>query len=72
MVSHINLKKWVFSVPTLEILGHMISATGLAPTADHAAAIKFPPQNIKKLQRFLGKVNFYCRFLPIVHRCCAL
>ncbi len=43
MVSHINLKKWVFSVPTLEILGHMISATGSAPTAGHAAAIKSSP-----------------------------
>jgi hypothetical protein len=39
----INLKKCVFEVPTLEILGHMISATGSAPTAGHAAAIESCP-----------------------------
>ncbi len=62
----INLEKCVFATPSLEILGHTISATGAAPTADHAAEIENcpPPQDIKQLQRFLGMVNFYCRFLP--------
>ncbi len=62
----INLEKCVFATPSLEILGHTISATGAVPTADHATEIKNcpPPQDIKKLQRFLGMVNFYCRFLP--------
>ncbi len=63
----INLKKCIFAVPTLEILGHMISATGSAPTAGHATAIEScppPPQDIKQLQRFLGMVNFYNHFLP--------
>ncbi len=34
--------------------------------ADHAAKIENcpPPEDIKQLQRFLGMVNFYCRFLP--------
>ncbi len=36
----INLEKCVFAVPTLEFLGHKISATGLAPAADQAAEIK--------------------------------
>jgi hypothetical protein len=33
---------------------------------NHAAKIKIcpPPQDIKQLQRFLGMVNFYRRFLP--------
>jgi hypothetical protein len=62
----INLEKCVFAAPSLEILGHTISATGAAPTADHAAEIENcpPPQDIKQLQRFLGMVNFYRRFLP--------
>jgi putative transposase len=62
----INLGKCVFATPSFEILGHMISATGAAPTANHAAEIKNwpPPQNIKQLQRFLGMVNFYRHFLP--------
>jgi hypothetical protein len=62
----INLEKCVFATPSLEILGHRISATGAALTVDHAAEIKIahPPQDIKELQHFLGMVNFYCRFLP--------
>jgi putative transposase len=56
----------VFATPSLEILGLTISATGAAPTADHATKIKNcpPPQDIKQLQRFLGMVNFYRHFLP--------
>ncbi len=62
----INLEKFVFATPSLEILGHRISATGVAPMADHATKIKNcpPPQDIKQLQHFLGMVNFYRRFLP--------
>ncbi len=62
----INLEKCVFAAPSLEMLGHTILATGAAPTADHAAEIENcpPPQDIKQLQRFLGMVNFYRRFLP--------
>jgi hypothetical protein len=62
----INLEKCVFAAPSLEILGHMISATGAAPMADHAAEIKNcpPPLRISKLQHFLCMVNFYRRFLP--------
>ncbi len=45
----INLEKCVFAAPSLEILGHTISATGAAPTTNHAVAIENcpPPQNIK-------------------------
>ncbi len=62
----INLEKCVFATSSLEILGHRVSATGAAPTADHAAEIENcpPPQDIRQLQRFLGMVNFYCHFLP--------
>jgi hypothetical protein len=62
----INLEKCVFAVPSLEILGHTISAAGKAPTAGHATEIELcsPPQDIKQLKRFLGMVNFYSRFLP--------
>jgi hypothetical protein len=61
----INLEKCIFAAPS-QILGHTISATGAAPMADHAAAIKNcpPPQDIKQLQCFLGMVYFYRRFCP--------
>jgi hypothetical protein len=38
-----GLEKSVFTIPTLEILGHTISATGLAPTDEHTAAIDSCP-----------------------------
>ncbi len=62
----INLEKCVFAAPSLEILGHTISAIGAAPTADHAAEIENcpPHKDIKQLQCFLGIVNFYRCFLP--------
>jgi hypothetical protein len=51
----INLKKCIFVVPSLEILGHTISVTGSAPTACHATKIQScPPQDIKQLHLFLG------------------
>jgi hypothetical protein len=52
----INLEKCVFAAPSLEILGHTISATGVAPTADHAAEIKNcpPPQDINNYNVFLA------------------
>ncbi len=65
-LSPYNLEKCIFAAPSLEILRRTISATGAAPTADHAAKIGncLPPQDIKQLQHFLGMVNFYRRFLP--------
>ncbi len=62
----INLGKCVFAAPSMEILVHRISVTGTAPMANHANEIENypPPQDIKQLQRFMGMVNFYCRFLP--------
>jgi hypothetical protein len=55
-----------FAAPSLDILGHMISATGAAPTADHAAETKNCPlpQDLKQLQCFLDMVNFHLNFLP--------
>jgi hypothetical protein len=39
----INLEKCVFATASLEILGHKISATGAAPTANHTAEIENCP-----------------------------
>ena len=62
----LNLEKCVFAVPELDFLGHRISAAGVAPLRDNVQVIlDFPkPTDCKALQRFLGMINFYRRFLP--------
>jgi cleavage and polyadenylation specificity factor subunit 1 len=63
----LNLEKCVFAVPELDFLGHRISAAGVAPLRDNIQVIlDFPkPTDCKSLQRFLGMINFYRRFLPV-------
>ncbi len=61
----LNLEKCVFGVSELDFLGHRISAAGVAPLQDNVQVIlDFPkPIDCKALQRFLGMINFYRRFL---------
>ncbi|BHF74082.1 hypothetical protein SprV_0401716600 [Sparganum proliferum] len=62
----INLSNCVLSVPSLEFLGHHVDPEGLHPLPSNVEAVRnFPPPTSKRqLQRFLGMVNFYRRFLP--------
>nr|VZI33787.1 unnamed protein product [Spirometra erinaceieuropaei] len=58
--------KCVLGATSLEFLGHLIDSNGIRPLPPKVAAIRdFPPPTSKRtLQRFLGMVNFYRRFLP--------
>ncbi|GFR61292.1 Pol polyprotein [Elysia marginata] len=62
----INKAKCIFGSDQLDFLGHHVSAQGIAPLPDRVAALRDskPPQNHTALQRFLGMVNYYHRFLP--------
>ena len=62
----INLDKCSFALPEIEYLGHKITATGIVPLRRHVESLLQlpPPQDVRSLQRFLGMVNFYRRFLP--------
>nr|VZI07667.1 unnamed protein product [Spirometra erinaceieuropaei] len=55
----------VFGVPSLEFLGHPVDSEGLRPLTSKVEAVRnFPPPTSKRqLQRFLGMVSFYRRFL---------
>lgn len=62
----VNREKCQFAVPSLEFLGHRISAEGIAPLQDKVSALVnlAPPQTVKELRTFLASINFYRRFLP--------
>ena len=62
----INLDKCSFALPEIDYLDHKITATGIIPLRRHVDSLLQmpPPQDVRSLQRFLGMVNFYRRFLP--------
>lgn len=62
----LNLDKCIFAQKEISFLGHNISSLGIKPIEDKLQSITdFPkPHTIKELQRFIGMVNFYRRFIP--------
>ena len=62
----INPQKCIFAHSNVTFLGHEVSASGVKPLDRHIEAVRaFPPPDSKVgLQRFLGLVNFFRRFLP--------
>lgn len=62
----INKAKCVFAANEVDFLGHHVSAKGITPLPDRIAALRDspPPCNRTGLQRFLGMINYYHRFLP--------
>ena len=62
----VQRSKCVLGVSSLEFLGYHVDANGIAPLPDRVKAIRAttPPTTIKELQRFLGMVGYYRRFIP--------
>ena len=62
----INPAKCVLGQPEVTFLGHSVDSTGVRPLQDRVAAIKeFPlPTTQSQLQRFLGMIAYYHRFIP--------
>ncbi len=61
-------EKCSFLLPSVEFLGHYISAKGVQPNKKKVAAIREAPAptDITQLRAFLGTVNYYGKFLPDV------
>ena len=62
----VQRSKCVLGVPSLEFLGYRVDSTGISPLPDRVDAIKSttPPTSVKELQRFLGMIGYYRRFVP--------
>ena len=61
----INRVKCVFGASKLDFLGHRVSAEGITPLPDRFKALRdsSAPGDRTSLQRFLGMINYYHRFL---------
>ena len=62
----VNAEKCKFGASVIDFLGHQVSVGGIAPLPGKVEGIrKFPkPRTMLELQRFIGMVNYYHRFLP--------
>ena len=62
----VNKDKCELGVTSLDFLGHRVTSEGVAPMPDRVADLqKYPtPTDKPSLQRFLGIVNYYHRFMP--------
>ena len=64
----LNLEKYSFAQMKIDYLRHNMSPSGIVPLCRHGDALFLQPspQDICGLQRFLGMVNFYRHFLPMI------
>ena len=62
----INQKKSMFGVKELTYLGHQVTPSGIMPLKSRVQAENdFPvPTSKASLQRFIGMINYYHRFMP--------
>ena len=60
-----RLEKCSFAQPTVEYLGHTLSADGVSKGQKLDAVLAMPPPtNVAQLRSFLGHVRFYSKFMP--------
>ena len=62
----VQRSKCVLGQPSLEFLGYLVNENGIAPLPERVVAIRAttPPTTVKELQRFLGMVGYYRKFIP--------
>ena len=64
----VKTSKCIFGVDSIDFLGHRVDRNGIIPLPEKVRAVReFPsPSSVADLQRFLGMLNFYHRFVPRV------
>lgn len=64
----VNLDKCKFFEKEVIYLGHRINSEGIHPTVEKLRAISEAPkpQNITQLRAYLGLLNYYSKFLPML------
>ena len=69
----LRLPKCEFLKPGVTYLGHLITAKGITALGDRVKAIRDFPRatTVKHLEVFIGKLNYYGKFLPNFSRCTA-
>uniref|UniRef100_T1HT13 RNA-directed DNA polymerase n=1 Tax=Rhodnius prolixus TaxID=13249 RepID=T1HT13_RHOPR len=62
----LKLSKCNFAQSSVKYLGHIIGCNSVSPHQDNIRSIKdFPrPRNKKNIRQFLGKINFYHKYIP--------
>jgi cleavage and polyadenylation specificity factor subunit 1 len=62
----VNAAKCTFAAESVDYLGHTVTSSGISPIASHVQPILDfpPPHDVRALQKFLGMLNFFRRFLP--------
>lgn len=62
----LSFKKCKFAMQTVSYLGHELGPNFVKPMNDNLVAInEFPPPSSRKhVRQFLGKINFYRKFIP--------
>ena len=62
-----RIEKCVFTEDSVTYLGHTISRNGISKGPKADAVTKMPaPSNVTQLRSFLGSVQFYNKFLPVL------
>lgn len=62
----LKFSKCEFAKEKITYLGHLIEKNKIKPVNDDLISVQkaIPPKNIEQLRRYLGKINFYHKYIP--------